>query len=839
MKPLALVLLTALPLAAHSPPPIEVRAVRAERAPVIDGRLDEEVWRHAPEITGLVQRDPHEGEPATERTVIRILYDEAGLYVGAMLHDSHPPDVRLGRRDSTMETDWFGVLLDPYHDHRSGAGFWVSASGVQADQALFDDVASDWDWDAVWASATIRLPDGWSVEMAIPWSQLRFSGGERQTWGVNFIRKILRNREEDRLAHTPKNESGSVSRFAHLGGIEGIRHRRALELLPYGVARAETGSAPGNRGTRGNAGLDLKYALGSNLTLTGTINPDFGQVELDPAVLNLTQFETFYPERRPFFVEGAGLFEFGRAAIDLGIPIGPPRPRFFYSRRVGRAPQGPALIEDDLLDPPRETTILGAAKLTGKTAGGWSLGLLDAVTDQERSLLRSEEGESRVVEPMTNYFAGRAARDLGDRGRLGVLVTNTRRNLPAELDRLRDDAWTAGVDGYWWFGDREVVVEGYLAASRVSGSTAAIAETQTAPAHGYHRPDASHIELDPARTSLSGTAGRLAVEKKSGTWRYVGTVESFSPGFELNDSGFLQRADYVSTFGILLYTDPTVTRRFRQRDLAAGRYRHWNHAGDIVLDGGFAGAEWTHTNYLRGFFYAGAEAEALDDRATRGGPLLQTSPLLVAVLGGGTDQRRRVVAATEQFHARRSDGSFQHQMAFSITWNPAPHLTLAVSPVFDRSRNRSQYVETIPDPAATATYGSRYVFATIDQRTFALGTRLEWTRSPRFAVQLYLQPFIAAGDYEGFKDLAAPRTRRFVPAAGAPGDHDFNFRSLRGNAVVRWEFRRGSALYVVWSENREGVEGIGDFRLRRDLSALGRVPSDEVFLIKVSYWLDR
>jgi len=455
-----------------------------------------------------------------------VVYDDNAIYIGAHLHDSQRVTSRLGRRDTAIESDWFRVYIDPHLDRRSGATFQVNPANVQYDAALSSDSLSDANWDAVWSSATKIAADGWSVEMRIPFSQLRFPERPAHTWGIHFTRLLSRRNELSALTHIPKDAAGYVSRFARLTGIEGIHSGRALEVLPYTVARADRGFTSDTRAL--DAGVDVKYALTSNLTLTGTINPDFGQVEVDPARINLSEFELFFPEKRPFFVEGASLFEEDVVSNHI-FAFNYTQPSLFYSRRIGRVPQGNAFFSVD--GAPEETTILGAGKITGKTASGWTVAALDAVTGRE-------EAGGTTLEPLTNYAVARVAKDFGEKSSAGFRVTSVQRDLSAELQPLlRSGATSAAADGYRVFGDSVYVLQWFAAATHVTGSPEAILRTQRSSARYYQRPDAGHVEIDPSRTSLDGFGGRVLFAKHAGKWQYNVQAEGYSPGFEPNDWG--------------------------------------------------------------------------------------------------------------------------------------------------------------------------------------------------------------------------------------------------------------------------------------------------------------
>jgi hypothetical protein len=830
-------------------------AVRAVTPPVIDGDLSEEVWQSAPEITGFTQRDPNEGQPATQQTRIRVLYDEEAIYFGAVMEDDGRVTPLLARRDSDLNNgDYIRISIDSQWDRLSGAAFVVNASNVQMDMILYNDIYDDISWDAVWASATKITDRGWTAEVRIPFSQLRFPDKAVHTWGFNVSRWNARLRESSRLVHTPKSESGFVSRFADLTGIEGIKPRRGFEMVPYAVGRSDFHSRFDNPFLQSsshdvNAGLDFKYGLTSSLTLTGTINPDFGQVEVDPAVLNLSQFETFFQEKRPFFTEGASIFNFGSGPASSRWGFNMRFPTFFYSRRIGRSPQGwvdPAFIDDsgggsgviDHVRMPRETTILGAAKVTGKVGNGWTIGVLDAVTDREEAWFRSGPLEGKqTVEPMTNYLVARATKEYGKDSRAGFMFTSVNRRLTDNLDpKLRSSSYFAGADGYTLFRDKSWIFEWLAGSSLVEGSESAIAATQRNPARYYQRPDANHVDYDPTRTSLSGYMSRVMVAKQKGKWRPNLQVQALSPGFELNDVGFLPRVDAISTHALMHYRDTDVKKYTREISSWVGKYQNWNFDGDLTSNGFATGNYVQFRNYWWTEAWGGMRLDSIDDQRTRGGPAMIGAGNRYMGVGFGSDSRKKLAFNVSTEKVDVNDGGEQHWFGGGLTYRPTPAIRLSVSPRYGRMRTATQYVATISDPSYQPTFGKRYIFSVLDQEQFELGIRTDWTMSSRLSMQLYLQPFIASGDYSEFKQLVRPRVDEYVPAA-APFDPDFNLRSVRGSAVVRWEFRAGSAMYVVWNENRSDVVPIGDFRLGRDLASLPHAPSQDVILVKFSYWL--
>lgn len=793
---LVLALLTIPVRAANWPERPQLHAVRATVPPKIDGDLSDAAWQSAPEFTDFTQHDPDDTKPATLPTSVRIVFDDQAIYFGLKMTDTHPPTALLVRRDNFTQSDFLAINIDPQLDRLSGNCFAVYPTNVQFDTVLYNDIGEDNSWDGVWQSATQIVPDGWIAEVRVPYSQLRFPDRDVHVWGLNITRRTLRLNETVRIVNTPKGQTGFVSHFADIVGIEGIRRGRPLEVVPYTVARSDLRTrfeGPVDRtDTRADGGLDLKYALTPTLTLTGTINPDFGQVEVDPAVVNLGQYETFYPEKRPFFTEGVSIFQFGDspAPARFGFMFAPDP---FYSRRIGRDPDG------------SDARIFAASKLTGKLPGGWSIGILDAMTD-------AADG--------TNYFVSRGTKEIGDGSRMGFMATSVNSSE-------QRSAATLGVDGYTSFFRKSWILEGSLTGSRITGDEAQIAAAQRSPARYYDRPDASHVDFDPTRTALDGWGGRVQMSKVTGIWRPIMQVQAYSPGYETNDIGFMQRTDIISSSFVMMHTDQTTGKRTRERNLWFGTWNNRNFDGDTLERGVFADWFVTTTNYLRPRAALFLVGESFDDRLTRGGPVVRRPAGWSSDLKFGTDERKRYVFEVAAHLEGNREHSYYRQLGVALEARPAANIELEIEPSFTRAHEYNQYVTNAD---------GRYVFAEIEQRSFEIGARMDLTLTPKLSFQLYLQPFISSGDYHDFHELAEPRTRDYVPSTYSDA-LDFNFRSVRGSAVVRWEFRPGSALYVAWNENRAHDENVGDFRLGRDLRAIPNAPSHDVFLIKVSYWL--
>ena len=840
----------------------------------IDGKLDDPAWADATPVDRFTQRDPDEGRPVSERTEVRVLIGDDALYVGARLYDREPSKIRrrLVRRDEDLASDYFAVLIDSYHDHLTAFRFRVNPAGSFDDATIDARGNHDFSWDPVWHVHATIDSTGWTAEMEIPLSQLRFNPSADGIWGIQFRRWIDRKQELAEFSFTPKNEQADVSRYGHLAGLGALHARRQIELMPYGLAKAQNTFAPpgdpfhDGSEQSGSVGADLKWGIKDDLTLNATVHPDFGQVEVDPAVVNLTATETFFPEKRPFFVERSELFNFGQTQSSNYFSV----PTTFHARRIGRPPQRSLSPFDyPFLDTPSLSTIAAAAKLTGKTRSGWSVGALDAVTTEERARYLDTLGVERrlPVEPLTNYAVARVRRELGGGNtRIGAIVTNVSRDLsdPGLESMLRSRATVAGIDFMHYWAGRRWSLDGYVQGSRIEGSAEAIAATQRSSAHYFQRPDADHVEFDPTRTHLTGISDLISLNKLGGKhWKGNITYQDLSPGFESNDMGYISNVDTwgVSTLG--MYKEDKPSRLFRNWYVMAFSNNAWNHGGNLQYQGYEAQGSGTFANYwygdLRGSWYP----KAYDDRLTRGGPLTRIPSGGRVAATVNTDSRQSYFFSLHSDFSWNDAGANAQRYSPSLTLHPAPSMLVRVEPSIQKIRDMAQYVTTVPDPNATATYGSRYVFATLDEHVVSLDTRLDWTFSPRLSFQLYLQPYVVSALFRELKELRAPSTYDFDVYGGsrgtitrdpagtytidpdgpgpsssfALGDPNFNFRSLLGNAVLRWEYRPGSVLFLVWQQNRNGAQPFGDFDFSRDVRAVFDQSPENIVAIKATYWL--
>ncbi len=850
-----------------------VRAIRTDQAISIDGSLREKAWQ-TPAQSDFVMSEPEDGGRPTEKTDVWVAYDDENLYVAASLHESDPKGITglLGRRDEELDSDWFFFAVDPYFDRRSGFQFAVNPSGSIRDMALSNDVDNDDTWDGIWEAQARINGDGWIVEMRIPLNQLRFPQKAEYVWGVDFRRVIKRNNERVGYVWVPRDQSAYVSRFARLEGIADIKPGRRLEVFPYTVGQAQFKPAeagnPFERGHAyaGNAGFDLKAGLRSNLTLDATINPDFGQVEVDPAVINLSAYETYYDEKRPFFIEGASLFNgFGRGGIHINANLNWPNPRFFYSRRIGRSPQGD-VTHEGFVDYPDRSKIIGAFKLTGKPSQGLGVGFINAFTARGYADVDSFGTRFRdEVQPFSWYGVLRIQKDIGQgQSGYGVMATGVVRDLRNESlrDVYAQNALSLAFDG-WTFLDksRTWVVGGWMGGTRIEGSRENILRLQRSSMHYFQRPDASHVRVNPEATALSGWGTRLNMAKQQGKFLFLASLGALSPGFNPNDVGFQSSgSDKINLHILPGYQWTKPGKVLRNALWIAGPFWNFDFDGNKIWEGYLTSIEGEFANYWGFGLMLAYNPETISNNLTRGGPLIKLPSGYQVDLNLSSDSRKAVVLewASSQYW-RPSEGR-DSSIGFTLRWKPRSNISVSLGPQYARSLGELQWVTRVEDPLQTRTFGARYIFGRIDQTVVSSEIRLNWIFTPRLSLQTYLQPYIAVGSYDKLKEIATPGEYAFRIYGDAPStisrseedttvdpdgagpappfsfpNPDFNMKSLRGTIVLRWEYRPGSLVYLVWTQNRADDADPGDFRLRRDIRSLLRTAGDNIFLFKVSY----
>ncbi|MFC2155464.1 DUF5916 domain-containing protein, partial [Acidobacteriota bacterium] len=849
-----------------------VRIYRIDKNIKIDGFLNEQVWKK-PGYSDFTQSDSEDGAVLTEKTTVWLAFDQKAVYVAARLSDSRPNQIigLLGRRDDFVDSDWFIFSVDPYYDRRSGYQFAVNPIGSICDWTIYNDENTDSTWDGVWKSAA-RIDDkGWTVEMRIPYDQLRFKQKDTYTWGVNFRGFIKRKNERLWFSWAPKEESGFVSRFAKLEGITGIKPGRHIEILPYSIGKAAFGSEDaGNPFATGkefsvNAGVDLKVGLKSNLTMDLTFNPDFGQVEVDPAVINLSAAEIYYSEKRPFFIEGANIFRFGQGGSNSNWGADWADPNFFYSRRIGRPPRG-TVSSEGYVDYPEWATILTAAKITGKIGKGWNFGFLNALTEREYAQIDLKGNRSsEEVEPFTYYGIMRAQKEYrkGRQG-LGFIATSVLRNLRTENleDTLARNAFGFALDGWTFLDkDRTWVVTGWLGGTKVSGSKTMVLNLQNSYPHYFQRPDATHMEVDESATSMSGWSGRFSINKQKGHFLFNAALGAVSPGFDSTDMGFQWRGDIINGHIMAGYRVLKPWKILRSWNIFLLTQRNYDFGGSKIGEQRviFIGnAEFLNYWTLYGQF--SYNPERWSNMLTRGGPLSLQLTRTWGEFGIHSDDRKKWVFELAGYYSTEKSGSDTKLIRCGIRWKPGSNFNIGIFPDYTLGNNVAQWVTNVEDGLMTETYGTRHIFADIKQDTLSCSIHINWIFSPKLSLQGYIQPFIAVGAYKGFKELARPKSFDFNrfgennssityedgsynidpdgPEAATSfsfSNPDFNYKSLRGTIVLRWEYRPGSTLYAVWTQNRADYADPGNFRFGRDFSNLFSAPGDDIFMIKFTY----
>ena len=844
---LTAVLLTAFQVASNAqanhppaadPPPV---AARALRPPVIDGKTDDEVWQGAQRITAFREFQPREdGEPRF-RTEAQVAYDAHNFFVFVRMFDPHPDSILrlMARRDVRAASDQIKIMIDSYRDRRTGYEFAVNPAGVKRDYAIYNDGEEDDAWDAVWEAATTVDSLGWTAEFRIPLSQLRYTPGPSNTFGFGVWRDIQRYTERVSWPLYRVSQAGLVSQLGEITGLTGLAAPRRLEVRPYGVAKNISVPEGGGfgRSQEFTGGADIKYGLTSNLTLDGTVNPDFGQVEADPAVVNLTAFETFFDERRPFFVEGSGLF---RLPVNCFIVNDCSTGEWlFYSRRIGRSPQLAGRYPTP--EAPAASAILGAVKLNGRLPQGMSLGLLDAVT-------RWVGGAGgATLEPATNYAVLRAQQDLRQgESNVGLLVTAVNRDLDRwSTPYLRREAYVGAVDFRHRFPGKRYQLSGEFDLSRVAGSPEVIAATQRDPVHYYQRPDGG-LPYDSTRTALDGYAGEIRFAKFGGErTRFETAYGRRSAGFEINDLGYLRRADEQnwSTWFNLRWTRPAAF--YQQAYWNFNWWQHWT-AGGLPIERAFNTN--THIQFKnRWWLHFGGTLGRLGgvfcDRCARGGPAVRTDPAISAWGGTNADDRRPLVPNLWFNYAREDEGRTRlFNVSPGVSARASTRFSSWLGVSFSWNRRDAQWYGHFTDSAGTR----HYTFAHLGQRTASLTWRGDYTFTPDLTLQVYAQPFVSKGTYSDVRELADPRAeayqdryRPYADPAVVTNPGGFNFKQFRSNVVLRWEYQPGSTLFLVWTQGRGASELTeGSRSLAGDFGELFRLRADHTFLVKASYWLN-
>ncbi|MEA1986674.1 MAG: DUF5916 domain-containing protein [Candidatus Marinimicrobia bacterium] len=864
-----------------------VKVYKLKKEIKIDGILNESIWKNEP-ASNFIQLSPDEGKPATEKTNVWVAYDDMHIYIGAKLYDSKPNliDQKLARRDARISSDQFYISFDSYNDNRTGFYFGVNPGGSIVDGTISNDGREDNSWNGIWEVETKIDKNGWNVEMKIPLSQLRYNQSEKMIWGVNFARDIFRKNESVFYLMVPKDESGFVSKFPDLIGLDGIQSKKRIEILPYIVGKAqylehdENDPFYSENQYKIRVGGDFKIGIGSNFTLDATVNPDFGQVEADPASINLSAFETYFREKRPFFIEGQNIFDFGNGGANNNWNFNFGTPNLIYSRRIGRRPQG--IIDYsknynyDYIDTPTETRILSAGKLTGKTKNNLSVGILSAMTERTFATIIDTATDStnkiihkQQIEPLTHYGAFRSQKEFNDgRQSLGIIFTSVNRNLSDSLlnTQLSKDAYNFGIDG-WTFLDKDKmwVLTGNVIGSFVSGSEEYMLDFQNSSIRYFQRPDANKFTVDSSLTSMSGWFSRVMLNKQNGNFYFNTAIGASSPGFSNNDLGFQYSTDKINghvVFGYKQYEPGKIFRMKMMHFIYTELYDfEFNN-----LDRKFMTFDYLQfKNYYNLMINGGFFLEAYSKNLTRGGPLAKTPETFFGEISLSSDSRKKVVFDFGyEYWGQNKIDSYGSSYNFGIQWQPSSKINFEIGPSYSENFETIQWVGVFEDVLATETYGNRYVFAEMIQKTVASQIRMNWTFTPKLSLELFMQPYISVGKYDNFKELAKSRsyeTNNYddigivsydensmmytidPDGSGSANSFDvsnpnFNYKSFKANVVLRWEVAPGSVLYLVWTNNKSDYQTDGKLDMYNNSVDLWKVKPDNIFMMKFSYWFD-
>ena len=844
-------------------PKRKYKAERIEKAPVINGDLNDDAWRGGEWEGGFIQSEPYEGRIPSQPTEFKVRFDNLNLYIAIKAYDSAPDSInnRMSRRDNG-DGDMVFLIFDSYHDLRTGFTFGVSSAGVRFDMIFSNDGRTeDPTWDPIW-QAKAKIHDwGWVAEMKIPFTQLRFKKNSSDVWGFDVVRQIFRHNEMSMWQIIPRTASGLIHLMGEIDGLQGVEPRKQLDLMPYAVASYNTYEPEdGNPFATGkdphlSGGLDAKIGVTNNLTLDLTINPDFGQVEADPSEVNLSAFETYFEEKRPFFIEGNNItsFNVGLGDGDVG------NDNLFYSRRIGRRPHGyPSLADGEYADVPVFTNILGAAKLTGKTEGGLSMGFLQSVTAEMHATIDSS-GKRRkgMVEPLTSYSIARMQKDFNKGHTIfGGSVTNVARRLDGtNLDYLHKNALTGGLDFTQYFKDKNYVINSAIFFSNVKGTEDAITRTQRASARYFQRPDADYLKYDESRTSLSGIGGKLEMGKVGGKWNFLFMNIWKSPGVEINDLGYMREANTILNVLWTGYNFIEPFSIFRSLRLNNDVYTVYDFGGNLNGLGYEANVNADFKNLWNGGIGFGYNAKQVSNSVLRGGPSMKLPDSWRFNYRLSTDDRKKL---SFSFHGNHNKGAEDYMKSnsynFGISFRPTNTLKISVNPGYSTNHSDLQYLS-----AMDLNNETRYMFAKIDQKIFNMSLRINFNITPDLTIQYWGQPFIGTFNFSEFKIIKDPKAGNFsdryhvytpdeISLVGDTyfvdnGDYNFDFSNpdftnneWLSNLVVRWEFLPGSTAFLVWSQSRYYYGDSETFDFGENLNNLYTdQKANNIFLVKFSY----
>ncbi len=833
-------------------------AIRVEQVPKIDGILDDECWKLGTWSAGFTQQIPHGGSKPSQETELNIVYDYEYLYLAIKCHDTEPEKMRavFAPRDEFMG-DCAGVAFDSYYDKRTAFEFNVTAAGQKIDIKHVGDFMFDHNWNAIWEGKTTIGDSGWYAEMKVPFSQLRYSLSDSMIWGLHCWRWIDRNHEEDQWQLIPKDAPSAVYLFGELAGIKDIRPSRQIEILPYGVSKYTLPNSLTENPYGSNdlfkisAGFDAKIGLTSNIILDATVNPDFGQVEADPSELNLTAFETFFQEKRGFFNEGIEIYNYDLSDNN----------KVLYTRRIGQKPLLiPDVSDDEFLDAPENSTILSSVKITGKTQNGLSLGILESVVNKETAgVYREDSSYTVVAEPLTNYFAGRVIKDYDEGNfQVGAIFTSVIRHIPDDRtrDEIHSSAHVTGIDFIKYFNLKSYYIKGKGAVSILDGSEAAMQKLQNSSLHYFQRPDADHLKLDSTITQLTGYGGIFEIGKNGGRWRFHSRLNFQSPGFNINDVGYLKQADELMNHSHLIYAVNKPTKLFREY------YIHLYH--NIAFD--FEGRKtlheiksWTENQFHNKWGTSIAFVKGLasyDTRELRGGPALRTNNYWGVEMFAHTDWSKNISASMWNVYYRSNeDPTSVWVMEFGLNIYPVPKVRLGASVAIEKNDKYYKYIDTL------TLNDDNYILGKLNQDLLSFTLRAEYYLNPELSIRFYGSPYLSIGKYNRFKfiedahALTFAERYHYIPdeslnyivsdnryefaygnSAYSFENPNFHYGQFRSNLVFRWEYKLGSVLYFVWSHDQTYWDNVPAPTLGDDYRELNRTKSTDILLVKFNYY---
>ena len=841
--------------------PVYVTTRLVTPRPVIDGKLDDECWKHGNWAGDYHQFLPNEGAKPTYPTEHNIQYDDKNLYIAFRAYDPEPDKIhKYADLRDVIVGDMVGVNFDSYRDYRTGFEFTVSAWGQKIDLVLFNPINWDFNWNAVWKTKVGMEDSAWVTEIEVPLSQLRYSNKDEQVWGLHTWRWIDRLQEESNWERQTKTGPGMLYNYGEFIGLKGLKKSRRLELQPFVLGDLKTqekdpGSPYSNNGRiwGGNAGLDAKIGVSSNFTIDLTVNPDFGQVESDPSVMNLTAFETFYEEKRPFFLEGLTIFDYKFDDQNL-----------FYSRRIGHAPSISVGADDEhFVKSPDKTTILSAGKFSGTTSKGLSVGLIQSVTANEFARITDLSGNEtkQKIEPLTNYTVARIQKGFNAGNTvIGGMITSTNRVLKDDaLEFLSSDALTGGLDFLHHWKDKEFFINAKMVGSYIKGSQLAITALQESSARYFQRPGADYLNYDITRTSLSGLGGKIEIGKGSkGFWKYSTALSMLSPGLELNDLGYMRSSDEIQQSNQVSYMITKPVSVFKTLDIGFEQSNNWNFNGTYLGSTGEISFSSMFSNQWSIKTQVEYHSNGYDTRILRGGyDMMMPSRLQLEGYLSSDASKKFIAYIKSGYESRGNNSTATYVIQPGLSVRPFSMLKIGVIATYEDNHDELQYVAT-RDILLT---GKRYILGTIDQKTLGLTFRVDLNLSPEFSIQYYGSPFISRGNYSELKRVIDPEAKKYEdrfalyqnpvlnngvydlsdfdggwPAFYSVDNPDFNFHQFRSNLVAKWEYRLGSFIYFVWSSERTGSNSSSNASIGDSYRYLGDVFPDNIFLIKLNYW---